>query len=213
MGAKPKLLWACTSAPVSIRDIIEKEAAELDEYNTKLAKYKRMFESKKPSPMFDDTDLLEFWNGRDFERPKHRCNGRKPIVGVLFDDILGSKMFSKPRSLNQFVSFHRHLGPLETMPGAIGCSCFFLVQSYTSQPGLPRTVRNNCTSFILFKTHNEKELEQIATELAGEVPKETFHKIYREAIIDKHDFLFIDLHPKPHFPSIFRRNFNQFIVP
>ena len=53
----------------------------------------------------------------------------------------------------------------------------------------------------------------IATELAGEVPKETFYKIYREAIIDKHDFLFIDLHPKPHFPSIFRRNFNQFIVP
>ena len=36
----------------SIREIIEKEATDLDEYNLKLAKYKRMFESKKPSPNY-----------------------------------------------------------------------------------------------------------------------------------------------------------------
>ena len=196
----------------SIRAIIEQEAADLDEYNTKMAKYKRMFESKRPSPIFEDADLLDFWNGRDFEKPKHKWGGRKPIIAVLFDDVLGSKLFQKPRPLNQFVSFHRHLGALETMPGAIGCSCFFLVQSYTSQPGLPRTVRNNCTSFILFKSHNQKELDQIASELAGEIPKSKFLKAYNEALKDKHDFLFVDLFSKIHFPSIFRRNFNQFIL-
>ena len=30
---------------------------------------------------------------------------------------------------------------------------------------------------------------------------------------EKHDFLFVDLHPKPNHPSGFRRNFDEFIVP
>ena len=71
----------------SIRAIIEQEAADLDEYNTKMAKYKHMFESKRPSPVFEDADLLDFWNGRDFQKPKHRWGGRKPIIAVLFDDV------------------------------------------------------------------------------------------------------------------------------
>ena len=45
-------------------------------------------------------DLLEFYDPvtRQFEPPKHKYNGRKPVVGLLCDDIqstplIGSKTF------------------------------------------------------------------------------------------------------------------------
>ncbi len=66
---------------------------------------------------------------------------------------------------------------------------------------------------MLMKTKNEKELDEIAEEVAGEVSKETFMKVYNEAIREPFDFLFIDLHKKPEHPSMFRRNLNEFIIP
>ena len=42
---------------------------------------------------------------------------------------------------------------------------------------------------------------------------ETFKKVYDYATEEKHDFLLVDLAPKPHFPSIFRKGFSEFIVP
>jgi len=65
---------------------------------------------------------------------------------------------------------------------------------------------------ILFKTKNLKELDQIATEMAGEVSKETFFKIYEDCYKDKYDFMMIDLHKKKEHPSMFRRNFNEFLM-
>ena len=49
--------------------------------------------------------------------------------------------------------------------------------------------------------------------MSGEVEQETFYKLYEYATQGKHDFLFIDLHPKDSHPSQFRRNFNEFLIP
>jgi predicted O-methyltransferase YrrM len=68
------------------------------------------------------------------------------------------------------------------------------------------------THLILFKTKNENELDEIAEEVAGEIDKKTFIKLYHEAIKEKFDFLFIDLHKKDNHPSMFRRNFNEFLM-
>ena len=73
-------------------------------------------------------------------------------------------------------------------------------------------MRNNCTSLIVFKTKNDKELIEIQEEVGGEVSQETFYKIYNYATADPHTFLFIDMHPKKNHPSKYRKCFNEFIV-
>ena len=67
---------------------------------------------------------------------------------------------------------------------------------------------------IIFKTKDESEKEDIADSCAGEISKETFLKVYDEAIGDgsDHPFLFVDLHRKPSHASNFRRRFNEFLI-
>ena len=69
------------------------------------------------------------------------------------------------------------------------------------------------TSLIVFSNKNQKQLEEMAEECAGEVEPEVFKMVYEECIRDKHDFMFIDLHRKPCHPSMFRRNFSEFVIP
>lgn len=132
---------------------------------------------------------------------------------LIVDDAMGSQLYSKPRKMNQFTIYHRHLGQLDK-GGALGCSIFWLVQSYKSTAGgISKTIRSNCTSLILFSNKNQKMLDEVAEELAGEIAPEQFHKVYAQAMQDKHDFLLVDLHRKPSHPSAFRRNLDTFIVP
>ena len=46
---------------------------------------------------------------------------------------------------------------------------------------------------ILFSNKNEKMLQEIAEEMAGEVAPQTFFQVYKKAMQGKHDFLFVDL--------------------
>ena len=134
------------------------------------------------------------------------------MIGVIFDDIQGSQLLSKPRKINQLVIFHRHLGQLAA-GGSIGVSLYFLVQSYKSNVGgLSRTIRNQTTSMILFRTKNQKELQEISEEMSGEIAPATFLKVYERATREPHDFLLVDLHFKQNHPSPFRRNLNEFIL-
>ena len=125
---------------------------------------------------------------------------------------MGSQLYSKPRKLNQFTIFHRHSGQLKE-GGALGCSLFFLVQSYKAVAGgISRTIRSNATSLILFANKNLKMLGEVAEELAGEISPETFFSVFHQAIKNKHDFLFVDLHKKSNHPSPFRRNLDTFLI-
>lgn len=199
-----------------IRMAIEQEAEDLDRYRDELKRYNGLMKrlhSSSPITSIMDSDLEQFFNGRQFVPPTHKYNGEKPVCALLCDDCMGTLLFTKgARKLNSFVIKHRHLGSLEE-GGAIGISCFWLLQSYLSQHGgISKTIRNNATSIILFKTKSEKALEEISLECAGEVSKEDFMKVYEMAIQKDHDFLFIDFFKKPSAPSMFRRNFSEFIL-
>ena len=194
-----------------VREIVEAEAAALDDYRDKLKRFKAVTRGR--SPLVNDDDLLAFWDGAGFKPPTHKYRGKNPTIGVIFDDVQGGQVFSKPRKLNQLVIFHRHLGQLKA-GGALGVSLFFLIQSFKSSVGgLPKTVRNQMTSLILFKTQNELELNEIAEEVSGEVSKSTFMAVYKIATADPHSFLLVDLHPKPNHASAFRKNLDRFILP
>ena len=202
-----------------IKEIVNEEARDLERYRHELKEYNKLMRNIRDGNRVDDDLMLKYFEANtygmnDFIKPKHRWKGEKPRIAVIFDDMLGSMIYSKPRKLNALATYSRHLGQLQE-GGSIGVSLFFLIQSFKCQTGgLNKVIRNQCTSMIIFKTKDNKELDDIADSCGGEISKETFIKVYDYAIETggDHPFLFIDLHKKPNHPSMFRVNFDKFII-
>ncbi len=206
----------CPKVIDRIKEIVEKEARDLDRYRAEMERFERLQKSlKDPNAPLPDELLLSFFDDRQFLKPTHQWGGRKPRIAVLFDDCMGSQLYSKPRKLNALSTYSRHIGQLKE-GGSIGVSLFFLIQSFKAQAGgLSKVIRNQCTSMILFRTKDSAELQDVAESVAGEVDRDTFLRVYDHAIGDGtgHPFLFIDLHRKPNHASMFRRRFDEFLIP
>ena len=198
-----------------IKQSIEGECDDLETYLQLIKQYRKLSKrahTDAPLFQFEDVELSQMYHGGAFQPPKHKWNGRRPCCCLIIDDAQGSQLYSKPRKINQFTIYHRHIGQLQE-GGALGVSIFFLCQNYMSQAGgITRAIRGNVTSMVLFVNKNQKMLRKIAEEIAGEVSPETFFEVYNQAMVDKHDFLFIDLHRKANHPSPFRRNFDTFLI-
>lgn len=201
----------------NIKNIINQEARDLETYLEDLKKYNKLMKDIKSGKYMGNDDLLlQFFNDEDnmFLKPTHRWNGEKPRIAVLIDDAMGSLLYQKPRKLNNLATLSRHTGQLAD-GGSIGCSLFFLIQSFKAQAGgLSKVIRNQATSMILFKTKDQNELEDVYESVAGEIDKDTFYKIYDKAIGEgnNYEFLFIDFHPKEG-QSMFRQRFDVFLFP
>ena len=195
---------------------IEAERDELEKYWENKKKYTQFMKTlNNDKYTVPDDMLMEFYKNGTFEPPVHKWNGRQPCIAILFDDCLGSGIFTKGiRKLNALTIYHRHLGQLQK-GGSIGASLYFLVQSYKAQNGgISKCIRGNTTSLAIGRTKSDKELEDIAEECGGEVSKECFMKVHTQATKDsKFDFLFIDFHKKDDHPSLFRKNLDTFLVP
>ena len=202
-----------------IKEIVNEEARDLERYRHEMKEYNKLMRNIRDGNRVDDDLMLKYFEANtygmnDFIKPKHKWNGKKPRIAVLFDDMLGSMIYSKPRKINALSTYSRHLGQLEE-GGSIGVSLYFLIQSFKMQTGgLNRVIRNQCTQLIMFKTKDLKELDDIADSCGGEISKETFVKVYDYAIETggSHPFLFIDLHKKPEHPSMFRTGLDTFII-
>ena len=102
--------------------------------------------------------------------------------------------------LNHLSIKHRHI-PL---------TICFLVQSWV---GVPRTIRLNATQYLIFKTSDKTQLDQIYSAFANTVSRSQFDEVYNEATgNDPHGFLYIDVVPKEPWKR-FRKGFNHFLVP
>jgi len=197
-----------------IKDIVKQEAEDLERYQEELKRYNKLMKDLKEGKYMDDDLLLQFFSDDGhFTKPEHKWNGMKPRIAVIFDDMLGSGIYSKPRKLNGLSTYSRHIGSLKE-GGAIGVSLFFMIQSFKCQTGgLNKVIRNQCTSMCLFKTKDKQEMKDVAESVSGEIDEETFTKVYDKAIREPYDFLYIDLHKKKEHPSMFRRRFDEFIIP
>jgi len=203
-----------------IENILDEEALEYEEYVEKTKRYKRLMDMLHKSEMsvyeIPADLLLEFADENDNIAPpqyKYKVTNRPPSVAIFFDDCLDSPVFRPKSGLGRFVISHRHKGKTKNM-GSIGCSLLFATQAYTSNgAGLQRAIRSNLTHILLMKTKNQDELKQISSELGGELSPEEFYDVFNQAVKDRYDFLFIDLAKKESHPSMFRRNFNEFILP
>jgi len=202
--------------PELLMAILEEEGELYDEYYEKMKKWKQLQRALKSNIPIDEIDpylLLEFGDDiNNFEKPYHKYNGKKPVITILFDDCQGSDLFKPTSKLSNMVIKHRHLG--KTKDRALGCTLLFACQNYTSNSmGLPKSVRGNLTHMLVFKNKNQKELDLIAEECSGEISTEQFTNLYEKAIQTPHDFLFIDFAKKKEHPSMFRRNFNEWLIP
>jgi len=197
-----------------IKKIVQGEAEDLERYQQEIKEYNKLMADLKKGKYLEDDVILKFFGDDSFVKPTHRFNGRKPRIALFCDDCMGSMIYSKPRKLNALSTYSRHLGQLKE-GGSIGISLFFAIQSFKCKVGgLTPTIKNQATNILLFKTKDEKELNDVAESCGGEVDKDTFIRVYNEAIENggDHPFLFIDLHPKKEHLSMFRKKFNEFII-
>ena len=199
----------------SIKDIVKKEAEDLERYKEEVKRYNKLMTDLKDGKYMDDDLLLQFFSDEgNFIKPVHRWNGEKPRIAVIFDDMLGSGIYSRPRKLNGLSTYSRHVGQLKE-GGAIGVSLFFMIQSFKCQTGgLNKVIRNQCTTMLLFKTKDRQEMKDVAESVSGEIGEDIFNRVYDTAIGDgsNYPFLFIDLHKKKEHVSMFRRRLDEFIL-
>ena len=196
---------------------INKERDLLVEYREKMKRWKAFYKNLDTN---NSADLLEFYNPhtRQFEKPTHWLNGKKVVIGIGCDDIQSSDLIGSKKFKNMCIKI-RHYGAFESGESPIGASLFICVQNYTASgnEGIPKSIRGNINCCAIWKTGNWKELDLLATELSGIIPKEDILQAYDFVMSrepgNRHNFLFIDLTPKKEHLSPFRMNYNTWLIP
>lgn len=199
-------------------NIVEAERDALVEYRQKLAMLKELKELiKNPYDLQENYHLFSEFIGIDgnWIEPEHKWGGRRPKIALLASDVQSTRLFRNRHFLNLCVK-NRHIAPMPGDEASLGVSMFICVQNYTATGGgLPKAIRGNCTHMALWRTKNKDELNLIAKEMSGEVSPEKFLEMYEYIMSDeneKHASMFIDLHRKDNHPSMFRKNYTDFVV-
>lgn len=198
----------------SLMDIIQKiedEGTEWREYEEKVKKYERLkkFMLRKDKSLIDVSKYWDVLGGSQdiLEEPKSKYN-HKPRLHILLDDCQNSPLFSTSWTspfLNSILR-HRHIG-------GVGASYWILCQNYRSSggSGLPKCVRENTTSLVLFRQKDIKTVELIEQETGSKIKTEDFHKAYEYATKKDHGFLLVDFFPR-HPKYTYRSGFNELII-
>eukprot|EP00965_Chrysotila_dentata_P078397 2583007-Pleurochrysis_carterae.AAC.1 len=115
-------------------------------------------------------------------------------------------MSSKRSGLINLCLRHRHLS-------CIGLSIFMLVQSYLCTGGVPRVVRENCSSLLVFRTSDQRLMQKLFEELDLEgVSFDRFMDMMHYAHEKPYNYLLIDFSPKQA-RLRFRSGYNEAIEP
>jgi len=101
----------------------------------------------------------------------------------------------------------RHILTNPDEEGSASLSVWILSQRYNE---LPLTFRCNMNSFIIFRTDNKRELDNIKDELMGDLTKEQQDEVLKTAWNKKYSFLYIRMN-KPTNEKYYQR-FNRIII-
>ena len=85
----------------------------------------------------------------------------------------------------------------------LNISLVFITQTYFS---VPKDVILNSTHYLIMKTNNRKELQNIAINHCADIDYQDFIKIYREYTKESYNFLTIDITLTSNNPLRFRKN-------
>lgn len=212
--------------PYKMEQIVISERDDLLRYYSELKLFKELEKmlKKTNTDIDDDSLLLNFYDPvtQKFRPPEHKWGGKKVAILCAIDDAQNSLLFGSRKFLNMMIK-NRHIAPIPVdiqkdpltahLGSAMGLWPYICIQNYSAkQNGCPKSIRNNISQMILFKTASIHERKLISEEVAGCVDVELFEKIYNVATEAQHDFLYIDLDSKKHFPSRFRWNWNKFLI-
>lgn len=188
---------------------IEAENKEWEEYLKALKAWKRLRKADNVEQLtvqeLIDADSMGLLEGEGKPKAKY---GHKPVLHVVLDDSMGSRLFvpgPKSRLTNVAIK-HRHIG------NGLGASLWLLVQSYSSHGSLPRSIRENATVVCLYWTTQEAQRAKMAEELSDRRGEEVFLEAYRQAAEDdEHAFLMIDYSLKGE--GRYRQNWDGAFLP
>lgn len=114
---------------------------------------------------------------KKYGQSKHMANR----LLIIFDDLVGSSLFNnrKDNPFKRLNTNHRHYS----------ASMLMVTQAYKE---LPKTVRTNFSSLVLFEIPNEKEVDVIQEENPLYMKKDAWMEAYEHAVEGDHDFMFIN---------------------
>ena len=120
---------------------------------------------------------------------------RKRKILIVFDDMIADIMTNK--------KFQVIIKELFIRCRKLNISLVFITQSYFS---VPKDVRLNSTHYVIMKTNNRRELQNIAINHSADIDYKDFIKIYRECTKEPYNFLTIDTTLPASDPLRFRKN-------
>lgn len=172
-----------------------------------LANMKKPVDGRIPEECFFeeyDTDTLQQIIGEQrgvIKLLKKHGEGKRLANRVLmiFDDLVGSKLFSSRRQdpFKILNTKHRHLST----------SIIMVTQAYRE---IPKTVRTNFTCLIAFEIANEKELEALYEEFPMGLKRSDWDEMYRYCVQEEYGFMFLNMLKKEKTLRIMK-NFDQVI--
>ncbi len=169
-----------------------KEAREVREKEITYAKlYKKSTSGEELSLVEENMMKMEGY------RVPHIPKEIRPLL--ICDDVQGTDAFTSGRRdrMAHITIKHRH----------VGLNVVCLVQTLQ---GMPRVQRLNSNIFVIFKTSDVKQLDEIASLFGAFISKQDFITLYRYATREPHDFFFVDLNPKTE-SHRFRRGWNELL--
>ena len=175
---------------------IKEEKDKTEEYKLNLQAYKRFLKAKNPDKLSSD-DLLRL-HALDFEEPEKPTYPNGQVIVLVLDDLVGSKIY-KPMGESYFRNVllrNRHMG----------INIMMLVQDLKS---VPKSIRVNCSLFVLFRFSNKKIIEDMYQEFGSSMKLEDFTMLYKYATENDHDALVIDFTTEKQYR--FKQNFNKIL--
>lgn len=114
---------------------------------------------------------------------------------IIFDDMLLEK---DQRPMIEMYIRGRHKN----------ASVIYLAQSYFA---VPKEIRQNCTTFIIFDIPSQRCLNMILSDHCSDMDKEDLKEIFRKATSENYSFLYVDTNVKNKSLK-YRKGFNQLLV-
>ena len=112
----------------------------------------------------------------DIVKPEE-LDGKKAII--IFDDMITAPPPIQRRIAEHFIRSRKK-----------NASLIYLTQSYYS---LPRTLRLQASCISLMKLTDTTEIDRIAKQIACDIPKDKFVKIYKDCVKERFGFIMYDL--------------------
>ena len=200
-----------------LRDEWEEFLQEMEEWN----EFMRII---KGEDTFTDEMLFRFHDYGYLEgippRPvwKYKAE-RPPQPCLILDDCLGSRVLLESSGLATCSTLNRHIAPISPeyvqQPDgrtALGMAVIVATQSYCSRNGIPRLMRENCTTLILVGAmKHEAQLKKVAEELSGNIDGDEFIQAHSYATKKRYGSLAIEFFPDCA-TRTFRHNLGSYLV-